>query len=139
MSKLHTKNGFEYKCNSRNLGGWIVEWEFRPVNEEIFITYHCQNSKTIKADMEELLLSPAVAMQHYRDTLEKISDVPAAERELKAAQTQCFNAHSPDFDIRSNNPNKEARAKKRIDGRLLIAESRLKTALWYTEQIQKTK
>lgn len=133
MGKRRSKNGFEYECEKHFFGNWLVVWRFRPQNEEIFIQYDCGENKTLQKDMEALVSSPERAQEYYYRRLAWLSNVEAAQLELKQAEARYAHVTSPDFDLRSNNPNKEARAYKNADNQLNSAQRRLETATRYSE------
>ena len=132
MSSLHTKNGFEYKCERSFYGSWVVHWFFRPLGMEIFINYQCDKIKTLKKDLEELLTCQDKAEEYYNNTLNRLSDVNAAQKNLKVAENYFEKVNSPDFDLRGNNPNKEVRARGDAKQRLAGARDRLQKAIEYS-------
>ncbi|MFQ3258044.1 MAG: hypothetical protein ACI8WI_003310 [Pseudoalteromonas distincta] len=135
MSKVHVKNGFEYKCERSNYGGnWDVTWYYKPINQKIFLIYSCSDKhKTLKADVEMHLSDPEIALTEYTSHLTRASDIKLAEHNLKLAQEYSDKVNSPDFDLRGNNPNRESKARKYAEYGLDSAESSLKTAIKYTE------
>lgn len=137
MGKLRVKNGFEYRCERYFFSQWVVVWRFRPQGEEIFIEYYCDSGKTTMTEMEALLLSPSKAADHYRNRLQYLSDVDVARLELKKAEARFASVNSPDFDLRGNNPNREARVKKDAHSQLVRAENRLQIALDYSEILKR--
>ena len=130
-TKIHSKNSFEYKCDRIYVGYSIVYWYFRPVGEEIFIQYNSSKEKTVKKDMEYLLSSPSSAHDYYYSALRRESDVEAAEVDLREARKYWERVHSPNFDLRGNNPNAEERVRKKADEQLSGAENRLERAIRY--------
>lgn len=135
MGKVHVKNGFEYKCERSNYGGnWDVTWYYKPVNQKIFLIYSCNDkNKTLKADVENHLSDPTIAITKYTSHLTRAADIKSAEDNLKQAQEYSDKVNSPDFDLRGNNPNRESNARRDAKYGLDSAESSLKTAIKYTE------
>ncbi|WP_257455409.1 hypothetical protein [Archangium lipolyticum] len=102
--KIHTKNGFEYRCDR-----WWEEvtWYFRPTDRELWA--HCSLSatrRTLKEDVEKLLADPKQALENYDRDIARSADVAEAEKHLE----RCKQAHeyyqSDAFDPggRRNNP-----------------------------------
>ena len=132
-SKVHSKNGFEYKCKRSFYGSWNVEWLFKPEDAVIFIHYFCDSYKTIKKDIEKFLLHPIKAKEYYFHKLTQLSDVEAARKELEEANKNYNKVNSPDFDLGGSNPNKEERVRKKATIRLHSAENKLERAIKYSE------
>ena len=126
MSKIHSSNGFEYRCE-RSLYG--VTWYFRPHGAEIFINYQCDQPKTLKKDIEFFLANPRGASAFYGNSIKQQSDIKAAGQNLRAAEAYFEKVNSPDFDLRGNNPNKEFNAQRDAENRLFNAKNRLATAI----------
>ncbi|MGY5452550.1 hypothetical protein ACVFI8_16635 [Agarivorans sp. MS3-6] len=133
MSKVHVKNGFEYKCSRSNYNGsWMISWHYRPVGEPIFLTYSCNDKfKTLKVDVEKHLSAPIEAESEYKNRISRACDIEYAEARLIEARQRFDKVNSPDFDLRGNNPNRERNARRDADSGLRSAESAVEIAKEY--------
>ncbi|WP_224368478.1 EVE domain-containing protein [Hyalangium versicolor] len=113
MSKIHTKNGFEYHCERWWLyGTWSFTWYFRPIGRELWT--QClvtASSGTRKADVEKLLADPQQALEYYDRQLAKRADVAEAEKHLERCKQAHEHYESDAFDPggRRNNPGRVRR------------------------------
>ncbi|HGY9581403.1 TPA: hypothetical protein ACOJPN_005132 [Vibrio harveyi] len=130
MSKIHTKNGFHYKHTKSCYGGvWSHTWYIKPVESEIFLGYtNTDTFKTLKADVENFLSNPQKAREYYFADLARKSDVELALKQLADAEARYERVHSPDFDIKGNNPNAETRARRNAESQLFSARAALEQA-----------
>lgn len=135
MSKVHLKNGFEYKCERSNYNGnWDITWYYKPINQKIFLTYSCKDKyKTLKIDVENHLSDPTLANAEYTSHLIRCCDVKSAEEKLRLAQEYSDKVNSSDFDLRGNNPNRERNARRDAESGLYSAENSLRIAIEYTQ------
>lgn len=136
MSKIHFKNGFEYYCSSF---AWRVDWYFRPVGDASFIPVNCGELKTCKKDVEELLSSHVKASQYYNQKLLELSDLESAYTALSEALEKCNKVSAPNFGGTGSNPNRDERARKNADRDFIRAETRVKTAEYYSDILKKQK
>lgn len=102
--KIHTKNGFEYRCERF----WeAVTWYFRPIDCELWA--HCSltaTQQTRKADVEKLVADPKQAREHYNRCIAQSADVAEAEKHLERCKKAHEHYQSDAFDPggRRNNP-----------------------------------
>jgi hypothetical protein len=84
MSKIHTKNGVEYRCERWWHRTWSVTWYFRPIGRELWTEYLVPDPRgTLKADVEKLLADPQQALEYYDRALARRADVAEAEKHLE--------------------------------------------------------
>ncbi|MEZ8851919.1 hypothetical protein AB6E22_12605 [Vibrio cyclitrophicus] len=135
MSKIHIKNGFNYKHTKSCYGGvWNYTWYIKPIESDIFLVYtNIEKTKTLKADVEEFLSKPDKARKYYFADLERKCDVEFARKQLDDAEARYERVNSPDFDIKGNNPNAESRARRNAESQLYSARSSLEQALRFQE------
>lgn len=140
MSKVHTKNGFDYKHAKSCYGGvWNHTWYIKPVESEIFLVYtNTESFKTLKADVEKILSNPQKAREYYFSDLARKSDVEFALKQLAYAEARYERVNSPDFDVKGNNPNADTRVRRNAESQLYSARVALEQAQKYKKILDGT-
>lgn len=128
-AKKYNRNGFEYYCERFF---YDYTWYFKPKGCAYGV--ECPSidfGKVKKNNVEEFLNDAEKAHLYYKETLHRLGDVAAAEKNVEFALAAVERTKSPDYDPggSTNNPGRVARAMREPREQLEAANSRLETAL----------